>query len=295
MKAMLLGQTAADAVAAIIKSRNPAMVSRFGTTEADLISFYLNRDGLSSDSRFLKLGNNLCKLSGFFPNCESSLERFCQESLQIIPEIDLLGIRWEKFDEQFFVAERALCAQLSPACRTVEIDTLISPFFVEKKWMIALAGLRVLVVHPFIQTIINQYGRREQLFPNNSVLPLFDLVCVPAVQSLGSESEKTGYTDWFSALSSMQEKIEEVDFDIALIGAGAYGMFLAAHCKRIGKIGIHMGGGLQLLFGIKGRRWVDGGSPDYLGHIMSNNWVYPNASETPRSARDVENSCYWGL
>jgi glycerol-3-phosphate dehydrogenase len=47
------------------------------------------------------------------------------------------------------------------------------------------------------------------------------------------------------------------DYDVALIGCGAYGLPLASHVKRKGKQSIHLGGGLQLLFGIKGKRWDD--------------------------------------
>ena len=41
------------------------------------------------------------------------------------------------------------------------------------------------------------------------------------------------------------------NFDIALIGCGAYGFPLAAFVKGIGKKAVHIGGPLQLFFGIK--------------------------------------------
>ena len=53
----------------------------------------------------------------------------------------------------------------------------------------------------------------------------------------------------------MVKEIEKKDFDIALIGAGAYGMPLAYKIKKMGKKAIHIGGSLQCLFGIKGSRW----------------------------------------
>lgn len=49
----------------------------------------------------------------------------------------------------------------------------------------------------------------------------------------------------------MKDEIDKQDYDIALIGCGAYGFPLAAHIKRSGKKAIHLGGALQLLFGIK--------------------------------------------
>ena len=64
-----------------------------------------------------------------------------------------------------------------------------------------------------------------------------------------------GYETWFDALKQMESEIDKADFDVALIGCGAYGFPSAAYCKSIGKQGIHTGGSLQLYFGIKGKRW----------------------------------------
>jgi len=44
-------------------------------------------------------------------------------------------------------------------------------------------------------------------------------------------------------------------FDIAIIGAGTYGLLLATYVKNPGQKSIHLGGAVQTLFGIKrGRR-----------------------------------------
>lgn len=54
----------------------------------------------------------------------------------------------------------------------------------------------------------------------------------------------------------MKKKISTIDFDIASIGCGAYGLPLAGFImEELHKKAIYMGGGTQWLFGIKGRRW----------------------------------------
>lgn len=55
-------------------------------------------------------------------------------------------------------------------------------------------------------------------------------------------------------MKQIETEIDKVDFEVALIGCGAYGFPLAAYCKSIVKQGIHIGGSLQLYFGIKGKR-----------------------------------------
>ena len=89
----------------------------------------------------------------------------------------------------------------------------------------------------------------------------------------------------------MKNKIDNVDFDIALIGCGAYGMNLAAHIKRRGKIAIHMAGWTQMLFGIYGNRWIED-RPEYTKYINSY-WIRPSENEKPFGAEKIENACYW--
>jgi len=98
----------------------------------------------------------------------------------------------------------------------------------------------------------------------------------------------------------MKREIGKADFDICLIGCGAYGFPLAAHVKKIGKQAVHFGGGLQLMFGIKGIRWknpqiaLDVGLPEdcYLKYFSNPAWVSPDAYRTVHSDK-VENNCYW--
>jgi ketopantoate reductase len=86
----------------------------------------------------------------------------------------------------------------------------------------------------------------------------------------------------------MENEISKIDFDIAIIGCGAYGLPLAAHVKRMGKKVVHMGGATQLLFGIKGKRWEDSNFK-----FINKYWVRPLEEEKPKDHKKVEDSCYW--
>ena len=181
---------------------------------------------------------------------------------------------------------------------------MLYPFFVDRPWTRILKGKKVLVIHPFEETIKVQYAKRELLFSNTEILPEFELITMKAVQTIaGNKSE---FKDWFEALSFMENRINKIDFDIAFVGCGAYGLPLAAHIKRLGKQAIHLAGGTQLLFGIIGNRWsVDyknKGTWHYLPGIDINidytplfneNWIYPLSVDTPQNAKAVEGACYW--
>ena len=88
----------------------------------------------------------------------------------------------------------------------------------------------------------------------------------------------------------MKDDIDGHTFDVALIGAGAYGLPLSAHVKRSGKVAIHLGGALQILFGIKGRRWE---AMPQISRFFNEAWVRPGAGETPDGNAKIEGGCYW--
>jgi hypothetical protein len=81
--------------------------------------------------------------------------------------------------------------------------------------------------------------------------------------------------------------METANFDIALIGAGAWSLPLAAHAKKIGKKAIHLGGTLQLLFGIRGGRF------DQWGFAYHQGWIRPLPEETPANCQRMEKGAYW--
>ena len=145
-----------------------------------------------------------------------------------------------------------------------------------------------MVIHPFAESIRRQFARHEKLFSDARVLPNFELLTIPAVQTLAGN--KAGFASWFDALDWMRAEVDKLDFDVALIGAGAYGLPLSAHVKRSGKIAIHMGGSLQILFGIKGRRWDN---MPTISQFYNDAWVRPLENERLHGAENVEQGCYW--
>jgi hypothetical protein len=152
-----------------------------------------------------------------------------------------------------------------------------------------LKGKKVLVVHPFEQSILHQYtNKRELLFPNKDILPDFELKTVKAVQSYAQM--QTPFSDWEAALDKMKNDIAKQDFDVCLIGAGAYGLPLGAFVKELGKTALHLGGASQILFGIIGQRWY--GVPA-IAALFNEHWKRPFPDETPEKKAVVDKSSYW--
>ena len=175
----------------------------------------------------------------------------------------------------------------------------LEPYWSSRPWSRALEGRKVLVVHPFAESITLQYERnRERIFENPEVLPSFSLETLAAVQSLGAGPDR--FADWFEALAWMEGEMDRRDYDVCLIGCGAYGFHLAAHAKRRGRQAVHLGGALQLLFGLRGRRWedpaygADPGAPKHdYSRLFNDAWARPGREETVGHASRVEGGCYW--
>jgi len=277
-----------------LMSDKPYMVARFGSTELTCLANYV---GITQHKNnilgYIKgeskawwwddnIANQMQKWSGFFPARANMLEMFCKLMKRDISEVDMLGSWLE--DERLFEQELQ-------GCQKVNLE-LLNPYFSRVPWTKALAGKKVLVVHPFAETIKKQYRKRELIFKND-LLPQFDLITIQAVQSLGGNASE--FKDWFDALNFMKAEIDKHDYDVCLIGCGAYGFPLAAHVKRTGKKSIHLGGSLQLLFGISGKRWENPNYNDQYNYslLMNEHWTKPDETEKPDSALQVEDACYW--
>lgn len=103
---------------------------------------------------------------------------------------------------------------------------------------------------------------------------------------------KVDYATWFDAYRFMCDEMSRIEFDICLIGAGAYGLPLASFAKSLGRQAIHLGGVTQVLFGIKGKRW-EVLYADSTALFFNEHWVRPMESETPANVSRVEKGCYW--
>jgi hypothetical protein len=274
------------AIELMINSGDPFLVSRFGSTESQVL--LENRSGdIHPESR-----ENLWKLSGVFPNSIEISKKYAEAATEAALQIDVCGTRCSKFEYAFWDNERATVSEFAPHAVLVDIEVL-APIDVRESWVKALENKKVLVIHPFAETIQRQYLRRKKLFTNSDWLPEFKLMTMRSTQSLSGTPLSTGHADWFSALDSMKIEIQQFDFDIALIGAGAYGMNLGAYIKGLGKQAMHIGGALQLFFGIKGFRWTNRDEPTYLEITENPNWVWPSQEEIPSKFLEVERGAYW--
>lgn len=255
----------------------PVLVSRIGHTEGRIVG-----EWLFHGRRYGRLTQKQAhQNAGIFPLTDQLLTRFAEIYSAGLAEVDLLGF-WQTSYQARWLASLAKPPLLAP------LESL-EPYFHPQPWTSALAGRRVLVVHPFARSIASQYRQhRQNLFTNPEILPEFELDVLAPPQTLAPDTG--GYAHWQEALDTLISQVLERPFDLALLGCGAYGMPLGAAIKRQGRQAIHLGGSLQLLFGIRGRRWD--ALPEFQP-MFNDFWVRPSPEETPQRATAVDAGCYW--
>ena len=260
----------------------PCLIGRIGTTEMGVYNHCISVKLNIQSQIKVKSKNDLCTLSGFFP-LEPSDQMMMQWSEIYSDSLSVVD-GFATFDTH---SEDYVVNRYCPDAVLMQLVAL-EPYFYENPWSRALKGKKVLIIHPFENTIRKQYQRHGLLFQNKEVLPDFVLKTIKAVQSVASEP--TEFDSWFEALEHMKAQINDCDFDVAIIGCGAYALPLGAYVKRIGKKAVIMAGPTQLLFGIMGSRWEQSGiMKDYVNEF----WTKPGEDERPKNAKKVEGACYW--
>jgi len=266
----------------VVRSGHPATVGKIGASE---LRACREAEELRSGRKSKVLCSILHELhlhSGVFPPTQETLIRFADAFVEAAPEIDVLGV-W------FLDGERNFVGRHVPKARLIRLIPLEPYTSKETPWSALLAGKRVVVVSPFTRSIESQYARRGEVWrARPEVLPGFQLrtVRVPLSDCL----VKSPYPDWFAALDALKRKLASEPFDVAIIGAGAFSIPLAVEAKRLGGIGIHLGGATQLLFGILGGRWEDS---ECLRPFVNDSWVRPSGDERPARFRKMEGGSYW--
>lgn len=275
-----------------LEAGKPFMLGRFGETELRVMMYGLmHRFPIYNplkQRRILQRGcANWCEGAGFFPRRVNLIPRFTEIFVEACSAVDILAVWYNLYED--YVSDTY--AKQADICRFQSLNS----FFehpLNNPWTGGLKGKKVLVISPFAETIRKQYRIREKLWENPNVLPEFELKTIKAVESPRITGRSNGFKNWFDALEWLYQQTLKVDYDVALLGCGAYGFPLAAKIKRSGHMAIQLCGQTQILFGIKGRRWEEE-NPDRMAQFANEYWVRPAGREVPKNRRYVESGCYW--
>lgn len=163
-----------------------------------------------------------------------------------------------------------------------------------KPWTHYLIDKKVLIINPFVESFKKQMENKFKIFKDKNkqiFLENQEFVYYKSYQTIAGNHI---HNDWFETFMIMCKDISKIDFDIALLGCGGYGLPLCNFIKtKLNKSAIYIGGGLQLLFGVMGKRWENN---EMWNKIIKENdckFIRPSKDEICNNLKTIEDGCYW--
>lgn len=283
----------------ILAAAEPCFLARIGGSDTDLIVAFLDLlRGMPEDAALARLPGEIelvRRFNGYYDkrNDLHNVARYCyamQQAYQGCSEVLLAGSTWlsaylpMSINPQFEVPVGKKRAPIELLLRRISPPVLrFYPYsFIERVlhgetlfrlFATALRAKRVLVVCPFARSIHANFTKRHEFFPGYAY-PEFSLLTVNTpITYAGLPDEFYPHDDWFATLDALKSEIAGQEFDIALLACGSYAMPLGRFIgDQMRRKAIYVGGVLQLLFGIMGRRYED---PFFLSQINRASFIYP--------------------
>ena len=163
-----------------------------------------------------------------------------------------------------------------------------------KPWSHFLYGKKVLIISPFIESFKTQLKNNFQIFKNPEKKIFLDNQEFIFYKCFQTSAGNYIHKNWEETFVIMCNDISKLDFDIALISCGGYGVPLSYYIKKeLQKSAIYIGGGLQLLFGVMGKRWENNDMWKKIIKENESNFIKPSGYEIIKNNNNIENGCYW--
>ena len=260
---------------------SPFLAGRVGSTE---LRSYLHVNGFAYDP---KVAKQLERLSGIYPPSWQNLKLFARLLEDSIREVDALAVfGWNNEDK--------VVELLHDGAHVVPPKTLEPYFYPGEGWWHELGGKRLLIVNSIASELRARFtvDTLNRLWPHengkvNSIIPS-EIHIIDAPYGWDA-TQQHRFATFQYLLDNIKLQVEKIDFDIALVACGGYGLPLAAWIKQRGKQAIHLGGVIQVWGGFKGARFE---TLVPWKHIINEHWIpYPD-KKIPTDRSHAEGD-YW--
>ena len=269
--------------AQLLRDGRPFAAGKIGTAEI-LGLDYFDRfiQGGFGITSWVRPATRLANNAGFFPVELDAYRDWNREMRTSIAHLDFVCL-WQT-DPFLRLYESKIVSKNAEKAQRIPMGWLGKSILAE------IVDFRCLVISPFIKTMQMQLPRMRQIHdPEDQTKTNWEktasnirfLRC-----PLQWHLEPSPYRSWAEGLEILSGKVAQEQFDVALIGAGAWSLPLAARIKKSGRSAIHTGGETQLFFGIKGQRWSHS---DFYNPA----WVSVLPEETPELRAKIDDACYW--
>ena len=282
-----------------IRTRNPFFVGKLGTSELDVLIFYTQyRQKPNAPLYPHNIKVNIARNGGLFPATDKSIDNW---AVHMLTEVLPAGAGFAVWNPLVGNVEKAILNTFAPWAKQFPLRTL-EPYYMnilEDRWTYNLTKhAKVAVVSPFYKSIEHQWKKREQIWGDNTIWGPVPPTIVPVrtgyspylSSSTGGWSPEIINGGWHAAVEDIVRQVKETGALFAIVGCGALSLPICYALKKENIASIHTGGATQILFGIKGHRWLNHGT---ISEFFNEAWEFPFPEEIPTGAQMVEGGCYW--
>lgn len=269
----------------LIQKEMPFIITRLGVGSETFVTTQYKQSKRISKSLVYTLGNN----AGIYCKKVEDVIEFCNKYMSAIKNSTALAT-WSQ--SEMMIHQRLLKPNI-PSIHT----RVLEPFYLcsenQIPWSHYLKDKKVLIVSPFVDSIRKQNESGFQIFSDGRKLFLDGQTFV-YYKAYNTSAGNYIHKNWIETFDIMCKDIMNLDFDIALLGCGGYGLPLCDFIKnKLVKSAIYIGGGLQMMFGVMGNRWEKTEYWKNIIKIHNPKFIRPSGSEILKNCNKVENACYW--
>lgn len=271
----------------LITSEKPFIICRVSDNVTKLSLYYKIHNKIHT--HFKNLSNTH---DGIYSKNDRELILYCNLYIQSIINMDLFAC----FSTLYNNTQNYIINHYNISKNSIIHNRSLEPFYQLqeniKPWSHYLLGKKVLVINPFVESFKKQLNAGFTIFKDKRIfLQGQEFVFYKSFQTIAGNHI---HNNWYETFTIMCKDIEKIEFDIALLGCGGYGLPLSNYIKtKLNKSAIYIGGGLQLLFGVMGKRWEN--NPFWKKIIKDNHckFIRPSKEERCKNSETIENGCYW--
>jgi len=232
------------------------------------------------------------KNSGIYPATPKFYVHFAEFYEERLAELDILGI----FEDTWQVRDTVLENFSHPPLidyRELEPDRSC-PTREECCYLRCFANRRILIVCPFADLLAERANQDtfEKVWAKIGKR-WFQPANVEGVEFpygfLSSTHDR--YPTVLDLFDHIVAQIRRRDFDVAMVGAAGLAIPIVSEVKRMGKVAIDLGGHLQILFGVLGKRWRQW--PKWHDRYFNDAWISMPESYRPPVDDVCDCGAYW--
>lgn len=274
----------------------PFVVSRLGIGQETVTTYNYMACGRFSNHNAAVISSH----NGIYCNNANDLITYCRFYDNALKNSDSLALWEPPLVNDIQIAQNYFCNKFKHL-HHLNINTLEAYKLLEasidtniKPWTHSLLGKKILVINPFVDDFKKQIDNDFKLF-NKSNKHLFlenqEFVFYKSYNCLAGNRP---HKNWIETYIKMYNDISTLDFDIAILGCGGYGLPLCSDIKtKLGKSAIYIGGIIQILFGVIGKRWEEEEYWKNMIDVENIKFIRPNTNDKINNFDKVEGGCYW--